>query len=136
VTPRHVVIVLAILLLNGCGSRDYGTAAVKESAVFGQPYTLTATERRAVEDGVRKRLKDPLSAIFSELVARRGERGEIAVCGHVNAKNAYGGYVGRQPFRGTLMAGPPPVFSASTVDDIGDDVIAEICSRTGIPIPD
>ena len=43
---------------------------------------------------VRARLKDPDSARFQNI--RNVGRGEI--CGEVNAKNAFGGYVGFQHF--------------------------------------
>lgn len=43
---------------------------------------------------VRSRLKDPASAVFSELRILGNER----VCGYVNAKNSFGGYTGNTRF--------------------------------------
>jgi hypothetical protein len=47
-----------------------------------------------VEDAVRDRLKDPESARFTDV--RKFPNGNA--CGWVNAKNSFGGYVGRKPF--------------------------------------
>lgn len=44
---------------------------------------------------VRNSLKDPVSAQFRNL---RGGKSNGSVCGEINAKNSFGGYVGFQPF--------------------------------------
>ncbi len=51
--------------------------------------------RAAAETAVRKKLRDPESAMFSEVDVRL-ENG--SVCGRVNAKNGFGGYVGNEHF--------------------------------------
>lgn len=43
---------------------------------------------------VRSRLRDPESARFGKVWAGR----QGAVCGYVNARNAFGGYTGQQPW--------------------------------------
>lgn len=43
------------------------------------------------------RMKDPASAQFRTLVVSRAS-GERALCGEINAKNAFGAYVGFRPF--------------------------------------
>lgn len=48
----------------------------------------------AAEDSVRKMLKDPESAKFTD--THKAHTG--AVCGLVNAKNSYGGYAGASRF--------------------------------------
>ncbi len=52
----------------------------------------------AAEKAVNQNLKDPDSSKFSNLVAYQKDPHMIAVCGFVNAKNSYGGYVGATPF--------------------------------------
>jgi hypothetical protein len=48
---------------------------------------------------VRNELKDPGSAEFSHLELKKTTDGTISVlCGMVNAKNSFGGYVGPKPF--------------------------------------
>jgi hypothetical protein len=44
-----------------------------------------------------KNYKDPVSAQFSNLTLRESDT-EISLCGSVNAKNSYGGYVGVKKF--------------------------------------
>jgi hypothetical protein len=68
-----------------------------------QPAGLTRVElsssvQAQAEKGVKEKLKDPNSAQFSNLRAYQKDAHMIAVCGDVNAKNSYGGYVGATPF--------------------------------------
>jgi hypothetical protein len=56
-----------------------------------------------IEAGLRKGLKDPDSAKFGFMNAARADSGLIAVCGWMNAKNSFGGYVGEQPFYGSYV---------------------------------
>lgn len=71
------------------------------------PTQKTSTKRPAdpyaeIKSDIARTLKDPPSAIFSELnrAIRPNMRGEPTdtVCGLVNAKNSYGGYTGAQKF--------------------------------------
>lgn len=57
-------------------------------------------EKVAVEamiEDVSAKFADPLAVQFKSVKARDNDDGSI--CGLVNAKNAYGGYVGFKPFR-------------------------------------
>ena len=60
-------------------------------------FEITPTDRKAIEIGVRSRLKDPDSAKFGFMAAIKDGDG-ARVCGVVNAKNSYGGYTGDVPF--------------------------------------
>ncbi|MBY3756706.1 hypothetical protein GBZ26_11245 [Azospirillum formosense] len=60
---------------------------------------MTKDMQKAIEDGVRNSLKDPLSAQIVHTVAYKEADGGIIACGTVNAKNSYGGYTGSTPFR-------------------------------------
>ena len=65
--------------------------------------TLTEKQKQVVRTGVTASLKDPTSARFgSSFVAAKGTSGRIVVCGFVNAKNSFGGYVGEAPFIGLI----------------------------------
>ncbi len=55
-----------------------------------------------MQDKVRERLKDPESAEFRKARVYRGFNNIPAVCGEVNAKNAFGGYNG---FSGFIAGG-------------------------------
>lgn len=83
---------LPLLLLTGC-SDPYGHAK----------------ERVAAE------MKDPGSAQFRGL-----ERFDGLVCGEVNARNSYGGYVGFQPF---YVRGEDVVVAADTGDELVDATV-------------
>lgn len=65
---------------------------------------LIAEKRKATDELVSKakgllvqNLKDPESAKFSNLVIAHGPNRKL-VCGSINAKNSYGGYVGAKKF--------------------------------------
>lgn len=61
----------------------------------------TRVARNAVMDSVRSQLKDPSSAKFAAVyLTKSRDMG----CGHVNAKNAFGGYVGDTMFVSTKGA--------------------------------
>lgn len=54
----------------------------------------------AAQKGVRDEMKDPGSAEFRnvKVYPKGGAKTMTTVCGEVNAKNSYGGYVGFRPF--------------------------------------
>lgn len=76
--------------------------------------------RRDVMTTVRATLRDPDSAQFGPIEFRGTGPSRIA-CGHVNAKNAYGGYVGMHTF--VLDPTQPTVLAMSMSAD-GDGSIA------------
>jgi hypothetical protein len=56
-----------------------------------------------VEAAVRPMLRDPQSAVFRDLSATNDRKigkspAGLVVCGHVNAKNGFGGYTGEKMF--------------------------------------
>lgn len=79
--------ILIALLVGGCSALDAngGSEAAEKQAAFEQ----------RVEATVRTILRDPDSAKFSEVKAY-SEAG--VACGKVNAKNAFGGFVGDDNF--------------------------------------
>lgn len=97
----------------------------------------------AVQDGVRKSLKDPSSAEFGSYKATRslGPDGAIVVCGTVNAKNSFGGYTGHLPYGGMLAEiGPGGAvrafrpFGFASPGKNGDIGIYLVCKKHGINI--
>ena len=50
------------------------------------------------ELAIKEGLKDPESAQFKNIAVKTNSLGEVAVCGEVNARNSFGGYVGFQSF--------------------------------------
>jgi hypothetical protein len=60
------------------------------------------------QDAIREALKDPQSAQFKDVYVRELKTSRV-VCGSVNAKNSYGGYVGFRPFFVMEPRGSAPV---------------------------
>lgn len=52
---------------------------------------------RLSKEAITKNFKDPYSAQFTDLLVAESENGKL-LCGKVNAKNSYGGYVGAKKF--------------------------------------
>lgn len=72
-------------------------------------------------------------------------RDSITYCGFVNAKNAYGGYVGFRPFKIIIMTSSKNGFEVigkpvllrqigDTVDNVMYDYVKESCLKAGIDI--
>ena len=61
------------------------------------------------KDVVRQELKDPSSAQFQNLQIKPYSKGKV-ICGEVNGKNSYGGYVGFKKF----VASPRSVMLLNT----------------------
>lgn len=59
---------------------------------------------------IRAILKDPESAIFSDLITTIApdNKNKLGICGNVNAKNSYGGYTGNTAF--TVIEGEPHMW--------------------------
>ncbi|WPZ03081.1 zinc ribbon domain-containing protein [Blastomonas marina] len=83
-------------------------------------------------DGIRKRLKDPDSAQFRDVGYYSGGRA-AAVCGYVNAKNAFGGFSGYERF----VALGDAAFFESDVNDgkFGVEVWDQICVKADTDEP-
>lgn len=55
------------------------------------------------KQGIKYQLKDPTSVLFRDVRVVTNTEGKKTVCGEVNAKNTYGGYVGFKPFYSTSI---------------------------------
>lgn len=105
--------------------------ALLSAIILAAPIAAGADEPDRVKDAVREQLRDPSSAEFGEIKVVTDASGQHVACGTVNARNGYGGYVGKMPF-----------VARSTTEDrffvmIGDsDMTAKtarrVCSELGI----
>lgn len=77
--------------------------AVAFPAIAATPVDLLPGQQAIVQKVITKALIDPRSAKFSTLSAVQHDNGDFQVCGTVNAKNSFGGYVGATPFVGRLV---------------------------------
>lgn len=103
------------------------------------PHILTNEQKAAVEKGVRESLKDPSSSVFGPMSASEKRSGVFYVCGYVNAKNSFGGYVGNQPYIGVLgsLTSNPNISVFSVVNmggtKIKTDTVNFMCKHYGVP---
>jgi hypothetical protein len=98
----------------------------------GVAIKLTPQQIQVVKAGVAEGMKDPESARFSgEMLAAKNSKGIITVCGYVNGKNSYGGYVGKSPFVGVLGDGK---FVLVDIGSSQDDrkITAKVCDASGV----
>lgn len=127
------LILLAGLMVSGCSQHDINAMAVKanmpatlhvESSV-----ALSPAEHKAIEEAVRKALKDPTSATFGNKIAGRNAQGKVLFCGLVNARNSFGGYAGMQPYLGEFgPSGATATLNASPA------IRYEMCRQQGLEI--
>ncbi|QDH70866.1 hypothetical protein [Marilutibacter alkalisoli] len=104
-----------------------GLLATAAATVFAQdadPFVARAQE------SVKRELKDPSSAQFRD-VARYRNDGRDVLCGEVNAKNSYGGYVG---FRSFLVVDDVAILRQDDVAGPFDSVSVAMCQDKA-PVP-
>lgn len=78
---RFIAVVIAAIMVP---QMSFAISIEKEAFLFDK-----------AKQGMMETFKDPDSAKFSDMVANEKF---MAVCGRVNAKNGFGGYVGKQRF--------------------------------------
>ena len=99
-------------------------AAEKEQAAEREKEQLAIAEEKKVTDEfvskskqlITQNLKDPDSAKFTNMVIAQGQ-GQKLLCGSINAKNSYGGYVGAKKFYVLWNDGAPGQPVAYTEGD-------------------
>jgi hypothetical protein len=107
------------------------TTALLTSATFANPVSLSQQQEASVHQTISAMLRDPASAQFGPLVAVSQSSSQTLVCGTVNAKNGFGGYVGDTPFIGTLYDdGNFFVKELSGDPDKGANIVA-LCRQQG-----
>lgn len=98
------------------------------------PHELTNSQIDAVYDDVKRGLRDPMSARFSDVHAVKEPNQMIHVCGWVNAKNGFGGYAGPTPFYVAVIPTDPPrtlLGFLGWTERIAED-IAKICRNYSV----
>lgn len=87
---RFLSVLPAALCLAACGGAEVQVQKVEPSSQMVNSLKGVAEER----------LRDPASAQYRNFVAYAIGQGETLVCGELNAKNGFGGYVGFQAIAG------------------------------------
>jgi hypothetical protein len=99
--------------LSACASMP--TAAEQQAADYGADVDQATAERLA-EAFLRRRLKDPMSAVYEWQAVHRGFVGNAPLLGRkaqfgyvlegsVNAKNSFGGYTGAKSYQFLIRNG-------------------------------
>ena len=76
---------------------------------------LTASLLPIYSQAVTREMRDPSSVQFRDLKVGRNTEGGDTLCGELNAKNGYGGYVGFDPFYAEIIPTPDPGRTIATV---------------------
>ena len=120
---KKIIGIFLIALLFGCASAPRPTAQEVISADCGP---LPANFEEIIKSVASKNLIDPYSAqyTFSEPVKQLNRMTSPAVwgwaiCGTVNARNRFGGYVGAQPYYALINNGRVIrfLFQGTTIPD-------------------
>ena len=78
---------------------------------------------RISQETIKQKLKDPNSAQFKNVTFNRSSKSKV-VCGQVNSKNSFGGYVGFQRF---IAAGSQFGYLESEISDDFSTVWRQFC---------
>lgn len=91
---RLVWVVSAVAALTGCtGSMGY------------KPATMTEQDKATQARAFKESLADPFSAQVDNVQVFAAPNGNRMICGKINAKNAFGGYIGFQTFEVVTAGG-------------------------------
>ena len=132
----RVAVLLACGLIAGCTTVSHESSPAAKATT---KRSLTAEEVATVQEGVRKSLKDPNSAMFGPMTGAQEGNDHTWVCGVVNARNSFGGYTGDKPFMGMLvhmLAGGKTLkmFQVTGMGGTDSETYAtmEMCRRYGV----
>ncbi|HHH3206602.1 TPA: hypothetical protein ACPY7B_003354 [Klebsiella pneumoniae] len=95
---------------------------------------LTDVEKKSVEQGVGKLLKDPYSAKYTH-DSYEDTHGNKTYCGKVNAKNSYGAYIGDRMFAVVFIDTESEGLIAPALDMDNQEVVKSVCASAGYDIP-
>ncbi|TAX22773.1 hypothetical protein ELI02_28010 (plasmid) [Rhizobium leguminosarum] len=98
-----------------------------------QSLNPSAERDKMIKESLSGSLKDPYSAVFGQIKTGMASNGVIRVCGTVNAKNSFGGYVGMMPYIGTINGGK---FNLQAMASSGNEAafINGQCNSIGLAI--
>ena len=124
-------LIAAILLLpkidftpSSDSSSDADRSSAIADATFSEPALPSAQYRAAAKELVRRQLRDPASATFSDVrvYPPRGNRSAV-VCGRVAARNGFGGMNVPQRF----IAANQTILEAQVGQDLMNEAWAASC---------
>lgn len=131
----HSFAVLCMIAVAACNSTtETSVKPMPPSASFKvlskKSVSLTPVQRELVESAVSFDLRDPDSARFRGMRAEEAKLSNgvvrVSVCGEVNAKNAFGAYVGFRPFGAILLDGKSHMSGILSEEDFIGKATAEL----------
>jgi hypothetical protein len=131
-----LILVATALVVGGCNSQTGNVAGVDSPGVpeVVKAIELTPVQVTNLQKGIRDSLKDPESARFGMHKAGLDAKGNLFVCGLVNAKNSYGGYTGMSPYNGMFIkSGQFIVAGLSSGHDMATAIL-QVCAKQGLAI--
>lgn len=128
-----LLVLVVVVLLAGCAS----SPPVDTTGWTYAQHELTPPQRHAMESAIKATLKDPDSAQFSRLKARKvfmpGGKVAIQACVFVNARNSFGGFTGAAPVAGVFPYDNHSVFRITSWRDSQlAQAFAEGCAQMGL----
>ncbi|WP_158876994.1 hypothetical protein [Antarcticirhabdus aurantiaca] len=125
----------SILSLAGCVAPSTGLPPPTppiDPDLAGISLTLSSAEIQVVEEGVRRSMKDPMSAMFDGIRGAINDRDSASACGLVNGRNSFGGYTGDKIFVGVFNQ-QRTVFAPSAIAVTPNDAVAiyTLCRHIG-----
>lgn len=95
----------------------------------------TASQISRAKKIIARAMKDPMSAQFRDMYAITRGTGDDTVCGEVNAKNSYGGYVGFRLF----YVDSAGIYAVSEPEDIkykyaSPDLLEDLPALKSLPV--
>lgn len=97
----------------------------------------TKAEVAAMTQQLKERLKDPGSVQLRNVKAIKTPDAGTQICGEVNAKNSFGGYVGFAAFIGSVFYLDTKKFVMPMIvgiDDADGTVVRDMCREKGITL--
>lgn len=101
------------------------TAAIGQQVVDDSVEKVGQENAKAAMASVMSQLKDPMSAQFSSFTnpdPRWSQYPKNIVCGMVNAKNGFGGYVGFSPFSYHVLNKSTIILTPETLSGAGGEL--------------
>lgn len=122
---KNYLVLISVITLTACANPN-------TTPVNTRPVALTGADQSAVQSRVIDGLKDPSSAQLRNVKAFELSNGQgRAICGEVNGKNSFGGYVGFRPFYLRLKEGKvvSAVMSTGGQEDYIASIIVQKCAE-------
>lgn len=100
---------------------------VLAAASTSPPPIFTAEQQSAIKEAVGRKLNDPFSAQYEW----QPVQDDASYCGWVNAKNAFGAYVGYKPFFVLYSIGAKTNKTTVYTVELDTSIVTKMCGDSG-----